>query len=927
MAARSLNLFIGCGGSGLATLTSLNRLLAQNKGSLPRLEDEVYYLAVDTDLSALDNFERDIREQTGTSPAPFIQRVHLLEGIGDFDEVISPNFIEPFSLQPRAEGLKRLREHWWHDQNGNPFRPHGPKPVRGAPCPQVAYGLAWYRLEEIENAVRRIVDRMVAQGDGDSAQLGDMNLVVVAGLSGGTGRGCWNLVALKVRECLRDICQVTVPPVGVFFDAGVCDGAASGDAGQRLAREVNALTGLSELSSWIADGGKSDRFEFRLPGVKSPDRPEEDVLKVDLDPKAGSPVARAFLVCGRSGAASLENARQCHEMAGAALCAMIARPDVAARRANDGDRYGSFAAATFEVDALHIRRWYETRACGIALQRLVAVGEDVTAAKEVFFRSTPVNAAARVLADLRPDPDGTLYQRLAAALLAQDRYCRSLETMVQNFQQWRLADAEAAVEPLLAPASDVKSVVEQSLARMGLSPADVEAAVVEATKAVYRGEEGQRPSIGRALEFLKTIRSEVGAARALSAQSFRMMPEGGDEALDAGEAVLETLRKFSGRTFKEVVVGIGSYNPDEIDSLVRRDGGSYVGMIPSAVVAVNYPQLRAALEEALQPALMRINRLIVACEWFAECCREARAGFALDESRAAGGESGEDPFSLLFVTPDRIDESLYGRDDTRRLYRRVLRPVVASRAEAEALLDDSIVVGDGLEAFVDGAVEDGSFEALAVANDVETHRRFVNDLMALTRTNVGLRENFMERNFSFDKTLARNREEWNRAIAAAAGDGGRLAKLKDMFQYTLGAEPAGNPHSPAAPLALPPVEELRQTIAASLSGVCVPWWIVDAQDLSENRDEISLLLSPFGYLAFASEGVRPADAGKHPLDAVESLKYHQAPDVDAWLQKAERDDGESVFTTEGRGRGLGYVSPVYVRERALADRRWRPWLH
>ena len=86
MAARSLNLFIGCGGSGLATLTSLNRLLAQNKGTLPRLDDEVYYLAVDTDSSALDNFERDIREQTGTSPAPFIQRVHLLEGIGDWTE-------------------------------------------------------------------------------------------------------------------------------------------------------------------------------------------------------------------------------------------------------------------------------------------------------------------------------------------------------------------------------------------------------------------------------------------------------------------------------------------------------------------------------------------------------------------------------------------------------------------------------------------------------------------------------------------------------------------------------------------------------------------------------------------------------------------------------------------------------------------------
>ena len=40
---------VGCGGSGLATIQKLNRMLASNPALADRMGDEMFYLAIDTD--------------------------------------------------------------------------------------------------------------------------------------------------------------------------------------------------------------------------------------------------------------------------------------------------------------------------------------------------------------------------------------------------------------------------------------------------------------------------------------------------------------------------------------------------------------------------------------------------------------------------------------------------------------------------------------------------------------------------------------------------------------------------------------------------------------------------------------------------------------------------------------------------------------
>ena len=48
--AQQAHIIVGCGGSGLRTLARLNELLVHDYHWRGRLDTEIYYVAVDTDL-------------------------------------------------------------------------------------------------------------------------------------------------------------------------------------------------------------------------------------------------------------------------------------------------------------------------------------------------------------------------------------------------------------------------------------------------------------------------------------------------------------------------------------------------------------------------------------------------------------------------------------------------------------------------------------------------------------------------------------------------------------------------------------------------------------------------------------------------------------------------------------------------------------
>lgn len=973
----SLNLIIGCGGSGITTMTELNRLLVQNPELLPRMSDEVFYLAVDTEAEALEKFKTAIEDQMGAYEAPYTRTVQLSRGLNILSDAFQQPFIARYAKRKGDPGLARLKEHWWFDANGVPFlAPKVTDLVKGAgQCPPASYGLAWYFLEDIGEAVKRIVDKMVERGDGNPDHLKKMNLVIVSGLSGGTGRGCWNLIAFKVREYLLDKYRLTVPPTGIFFEANVYDNVAKENEGQDTALKVNSLTGLSELSCWMVNGGMTgeNRFPLRLPSVSSPQDEKTDILKVDLElnPNSGAPVGSAYLICGRSQSANLKDNVQYHQMAGAALYAMLANPEIAARNVNDGDPYNSLAAATFEVDTLHIRKYFETRAHGMALEGLAAGTDGAGAAVASFLAASPLNAQVCTDADLKPDSSGTLYQRATHALLSN--YKQRFDALRQEAKTWKEDEAVESILPLAggAKADAVKKAVSVALA--GLGPKDEEgrpaglegkageAAVVAAMKAAYRGSTGQKPSVGRALEFLKSLLAEIRDARSNAPVALTMTTDAVRNA-SPSEAVEKTLRAYSKRTFKERLTGMGAFNDDEIKDLCHPQGDSHWGVVPRAMAVASYPAMKAAIEEAFAGALARIEKLIAGCEAFADCCRMAKTGFTKDEPIAAGGKIGQDAFSLLFATPDRLDETLYKTDDMERVYHRKLMPIVASREALERSAAASLRIGQGLTDFISSAVDDGTLEKLGSERGGALREKFQKALKEAVRKNVSLSDNFMEENFTFEMVLAANLPHWNQAIADARGNGVRLNELRKMFRRTLGAEPKPDPQNREAAPRLPEPEELRLTIAASLAGTCSPWWIADTtgahhslmmflpfaltEGVKTRLEEVGADVAPhakiraygleagrggtpYSYVAFVNAGVRLTDdeeaAGKHLLDKVASLDYWQEPDVMEWLTMAENPDGDSVFSTRNGNKGIGFVSPLYVKDKMLSAYRWKPW--
>lgn len=774
-----LNLIIGCGGSGLTTITELNRLLAQDPTMLPRIPNEVFYLVLDTKKKDLEDFKKNLAEQMGPYEGPFTQSVQLSRGLN----ILSDAFREP--MKARYEGVKgdpglaRLKEHWWFDPNGEPFlAPEVSNLIDGAgQCPPASYGLAWYWMKEIGDAVRRIVDEMVNRGNGSEERLQNLKWTVVSGLAGGTGRGTWSLVTFKIREYLLERYGVKVAPMGVFFDANAFENVAETHPGQATALKVNSLTGLSELSCWLKNGQTSGeaRYAYRVPSLESPEQRGTDALKVDLElnPKSGSAVGMAFLVCGASPSAKLSTNGEYHAMAGAGLYAMVTNDDIAGVIVNDTEPYKSFAAATFEVDALHIRKYFEMRARGLALERLATGTEGAREAATEFLAKCPLNAMVNMDAGLKPDARGTVYQRAALALLGMKPYKEALGSFREDLKTNNEAEAVEAVEDILEPdtANEYAVAAVQAALRgmgpegengepTGLDGEKAAKAVVEAAKAVYRGSGTPNPSVARMRAFLEMVIKAVDDAIKDAPKALRVNMEGGGAA-SPGEAGRAVLHKYSKRSLLELLKGAGAFNDEEINKLcLETGGGGYWGAIPQAALVAAYPALKAAVEGAFAGALAKARKLLEGCRSFEKCCEEAKEIFSREEGEAAGGERGEKAFEKLFATPDRVDEkTLCATRETERFYHRNLVPIVESEAALATMVGGSILLGAGLTKFISKAVDDGTLESLG-END-EKRAKFKRELTDAVRTNVSLKEGFMEDHFTFVKVLAGNLRHWN----------------------------------------------------------------------------------------------------------------------------------------------------------------------
>ena len=577
-------LFIGCGGSGLKTLQRLNELLSGNPANRQLMRENISYLMIDTSLDETEVFKENIKKHLGNAGLPFIKVVQVTRNYLTLEEIVKPTFLafekrsEDASLtdaehEKAAKQLARLKENWWYspghkpelggDCKANPFvAQHIEDLGKGAgQCSPVAFLTAWNYLPYLEQDIREVIDAIQLRNTDNQKMR--INVFVVAGTAGGTGRGCWAPVAFKVAQCLRKM-GFNCNPTGVFFDSSCFANVVEGSPSEKLNLAVNSLTAMSELSAWMMQPVIRSYY-FSLPNLRDPGICEDGQYCTSTDvvavPEDGdnelAPVTNAYLIFGNNGVAPLANNDQYHEMAAAALYAMVAEDKfIGPGAVNHHEAIRSFGALTFEVETVPIRRYMEAlvrreyskslyleaiprpekkedaeptlesayelndEASGIVGIKGKDYSAMETEAKPFFARTMfCVDEEASVGSIMPRNPAKTLLQQLMADAatdacqwnetkgFSAKKASISVDLKTQNvkFVNKKIAD-------LLSLKGLTTGMIDKYLSKSGLDDAAIESLVKDTVLGAF-APDGMTASVGRALAVLKLLKDRFDSSR------------------------------------------------------------------------------------------------------------------------------------------------------------------------------------------------------------------------------------------------------------------------------------------------------------------------------------------------------------------------------------------------------------------------------
>ena len=950
------NIFVGCGGSGINTLIRLNELLSEDTEWRGRMDTDVYYVVVDTNTSDLARFGAAIREHARGARAPYVASIPIARGVAGLHEVVYKYFRPTL---PEG-GTMRHQDHWWRGADGQPFIAYHVRPpvTDGAgQCPAIAYLLTWKELGPqgaVDMALQDVLTEITRRRPGHTA-LENARFSVVAGLAGGTGRGSWTLMAFKLREFMEAQGQRAINSAADLSDASVFDNVVKIQPTQRIPLAVNSLTGVSELSAWMhntpdALDGEGYPYPYRLPNLERPFDESADVLTAYLDrnPRSSRPVDEAILVFRRSDVAVLEDCAQLQEMVGTCLYAKTTIGHLADVGINQvvGTYYGT-AAATFEVPATQIRHYFETRVRMRMLERLEECdpGAMRDAAGEVLEDlGLLLRADADHRSEYRADDKGDLLQR-ALHFIQRER-----QPSLNNLKKALDEDDPDAVKDAIEAAlnvtdQDVQTGLRHAVSEMfGAATEDEIHARLEAR--VRTALEGTVLSGQAATVMLREVQRRLQkVVEALPSDSafadLRAQP-----VQDWAEARRKEFLGLWGEHFN-------AYEKTALTEGTRR-----------GIWAAAYPTLRGLLRDQIGALQVPIARWIDAAGKALSWIDRLEGEWRDDLERTVGAG---DPFHQLFTDPAAPDRSLPDKFSTTSFYRRELRPVL-TRAQERSLLDEVTAQAGSDHDRLRGAVALAIFDPQSglAEDDVRRGRKFADTLGKAISESFHLPATFAARHFGLRHTVEELVQAWETYLNTI-GDSDRLGEKKDQFTRFFGIpveQRDGEVRIRDAELAL-------LHMGASLASTCRPYWQIrrpsyaDTTGLKPNelvhdpaskvQDAVTLFLPDVGTLdreaareklqAIRPPGARPLDlvtgaavkganpfvmvayatSGTRDLEDILSLGYHKEPEIRAWMDMAERHDGESWFSTRDNQKGLGYLDPEYVRTPRLSRLRWKPW--
>lgn len=953
----AVHILVGCGGSGLKSLRKANKLFCQDYYWRRRMDEEIYYVAVDTDQKDLRKFQEEIDRDLRSVPRrPHVLPIHLSKDVTSLQSIVEPVMVHPFTSGQRdIDGQNRLLEHWWHTpkEDGSVvesvFTAPNVVPVTlgAGQCPPVSYFLAWRQLPELAKQFDRLADEISMRLEGND-EVDFVNMLIVSGLAGGTGRGCWELIAFKLREMLASRGRVVDPRV-ILFDSSCFQAVYDQRPEQRVAMQANSLTGLSQLSCWvrnqeIARVDRAGAIQYRLPSLSRPDVEASDVLKIDLDRdiNEASPVNHAFLIFRDNSSTVLLDPERYYEMVGAGLYGALSKSEIEQQEINSAFPLCSMAVATCEVNASEIRTYFEARARERAVADLTKKDDARTReALDSFLDSTGIKFEVD---DYSPRQEGNLLQRMLATLL--DDYNDKVEGLKASLRD---DDADKAMRMfrkcLPASESDANAVGKECLKKVMAGSSNPLKVLAEAVDDLFRETNSVKCAATLLEEIEQTLKNVVKQLEQEESQSdpkaVRQLYEG---------KVKERSRKtylLFGKRFTEA----------ETEELSRTAINCIRNVFKHGIVTTIH-----ALYDQLIEHISQIRKHIAVV---LDSVEEVRAKLAYQTKHSV--PDSDDSFSTLFCDPAHPELALDERYSAVRFFRRMLRPPLTPE-QAEEMLGSSIQVDPELWSEchrILGSWNDRNWKPggppMSATEEFAFRKKTIADIESIVAEGVALHDHFMVQNFSLRKVAEQLYTAWVYRLDKQSLNEARRSDLEEQFREQFGVTLRREISSASTTYEHIDFEDFIVQIGAALASNCKPYWVLKGtepkqtrvmlflptskikeaaeemirQHLAARPVHVAVYREPLAPDVWADKPVNPfvamayATAGVDSMDEIGSAHYY---DDDANLRQLMEDvedpSGETIHRPrpEARNAGMGYADPMYVKQDEFRAKRWKPWV-
>ena len=831
----SVRLYVGFGGSGLKTLSAFVRKLNAHAEWSGQLETHFAFLLIDTNSKDLEKYRELISEDCQRlGRDPIVACMQTSVGVANFQRSVSAKF-------QAADHHDRLKDSWFYKGDA-PFNAEqftGSPEAGAGQCPLISTFLAWRYMPELAEKLHSTVEALqrrvtLAHGDQDWT----LHTTYVAGLAGGTGRGCWSLLAFKLREELAKSGRECMP-VGIFYDASVFGDVMAEDPGRANKMRINSLTGFSELVGWMRNEFDKSPYNFSLPSLERPyDRASDviDVTRVVADSKGQvlpnvpgqSPVGQALVLFGKSRAGSAARPELYYEIAANAMYNRMVG-EIAGSVVN-GESFGSIGATSISIPISDIRE-YVSGYVQKFLPEYFANGVEQDKADEwVKHLTAPIETPAPFTYAAKSE--GALIERVLFGVLAHQmgRFNR-LDNLLKD-KKYNEAATECTRIDAWAESPEGRIAVREVAKRV----------VIEA----YWGRQAASGIVGtggllrdlRALEVLSeqefvsiygghdvsgaplSRRNPVAAALTSLLMSSRLdlqTANGKKESLDiAGFEAKRVLAVKLAKRIEEVAAGLPGASRTEHGATAKaKFDEARKGLLSSGVTLEEAKGISEAARSMVRFRCMDAVKEEVQLT-FNQAASELKSlsaslAFVVDELQSRAKSKQSDLASRreeLFWTDNDFDSVLSKGADSRfsveLLADQKLQPVANDDALQgsllEAMLDKS---NDRVERAAQQFVGElkhwvlDASQSSDLGNRKQLLRRMLDKGIVELSRDLALPSSFYRKNFGFFGTVRGLIAAWGRRLSERRGVEAEMTRLRRSFRVQFGIEYPNDDHGPA----------------------------------------------------------------------------------------------------------------------------------